>query len=270
MIDRRQLVTGLAAVAAAGVAPANAAPPIPLLVRSGHCHEWRSYQPRELISATFDTAMRSRWHVDMRGRDDVTCLHVTSGFFSPSILKDPPTFGSCAPRTNCRFAAALIESPSAALLFSRITPSLRLRAANDAVTALSLSITKTLDTSSSFARTRRHCRLSNLTPMAFRVSNSSAGFRLLRSSCRTLLNRFQENCKPRNQKPRQRRGLKCARCRATRRRAPIFRPGGGALHHVRRRELAPSVRSPSQRPGPHSRRRLCTCPSRARLSARRV
>jgi hypothetical protein len=81
IIDRRQLVTGLAAVAAAGVAPANAEPPIPLLVRSGHSYRWRVYQPREIITATFETAMCSRWHVDTRGRDNVTYLHVPSGSY---------------------------------------------------------------------------------------------------------------------------------------------------------------------------------------------
>ena len=80
-LDRRQFVTGLTAVAATGIAPALAAPPIPLLVRSGHSYRWRSYQPRELIAATFTTAMCSPWHVDMRGEDDVTYLHVPSGFY---------------------------------------------------------------------------------------------------------------------------------------------------------------------------------------------
>ena len=82
-LDRRAIVTGLAAVAAAGVTPALSASATPIalrLVRTGHSYAWRSDDPRELITATFKTAMTSRWHVDMRGSDDVTYLHVPSGF----------------------------------------------------------------------------------------------------------------------------------------------------------------------------------------------
>ena len=98
-IDRRQLVTGVVAIAAAGVSPTNATPPIPLLVRSGHSYRWRSdYQPLHLITATFETAMCSRWHVDMRGPDDVTYLHVPSDSYF-AIYPDRPNdvWRMCAP-----------------------------------------------------------------------------------------------------------------------------------------------------------------------------
>ena len=82
-LGRRELLTGLAAVAVVGVAPplpASATPIASRLVRTGHSYAWRSDDPRELVTATFKTAMTSRWHVDMRGSDDVTYLHVPSGF----------------------------------------------------------------------------------------------------------------------------------------------------------------------------------------------
>ena len=88
-LDRRAFVTGLAAVAAAGVTPALPAAAAPL-VRSGVIfeppHPYKFERPRsELI---LKTAFFSRWQIHSFGEGEHTIRHCRSGLTFAHALRD--------------------------------------------------------------------------------------------------------------------------------------------------------------------------------------
>jgi len=75
-LDRRAIVTGLAAVAAAGVAPALAEiTPPPAFIRTRFHSQWRPVRFPQMWDAAYRVTLLSRWHVDIRGDHDATYRH---------------------------------------------------------------------------------------------------------------------------------------------------------------------------------------------------
>ena len=72
-IDRREVITGLAAVAVAGVTPALAeSTPPPAFIRTRFHSVWRPDRHPVVWSASYRVVMDMRWHVDIRGDHDAT------------------------------------------------------------------------------------------------------------------------------------------------------------------------------------------------------
>jgi hypothetical protein len=100
-LDRRALVIGLAAVAAAGGAPALPADCAEAQIATGEgaalfcssvCFYRKPGLSRESTTAASRWALISRWLVDVRGNDDATYFHVESGLHFAAYPESPGTF----------------------------------------------------------------------------------------------------------------------------------------------------------------------------------
>ena len=78
-IDRRQVVTGLAAVAVTGVAPALPAMPLPQHVRYGRAFTPEDSEADRLVWSARRIFWTSRWHVHLHSPTEQTYRHVDSG-----------------------------------------------------------------------------------------------------------------------------------------------------------------------------------------------
>jgi hypothetical protein len=90
-LDRRAFVTGLAAVA---IVPALPAVPVladdaPLFVRAPRSFQWKPRRTRKQTSSALRVAAASRWHVDIRGRDDATYLHCQTEILFAAYPESP-------------------------------------------------------------------------------------------------------------------------------------------------------------------------------------
>src|SRR6266851_1062318 len=97
--DRRQFLTGLAAVAVAPALPTVSvlADDALLFVRAPRRFQWKPGRPRKQTSRALRVAAASRWHVDIRGRDDATYLHRQTEILFAAYPESPGVIGLMRP-----------------------------------------------------------------------------------------------------------------------------------------------------------------------------
>ena len=79
-LERRAVVTGLAAVAVAPALPVIAQAEAPAFVRTRFHSQWRPGRLPQMWNAAYRVTLFCRWHVDIRGDHDATYQQCSTGF----------------------------------------------------------------------------------------------------------------------------------------------------------------------------------------------